>query len=61
MHEAHSLIIATRCGGYPLDPGHGFPARLVAPGRRGYWWVKWVVAIDVDDLPYWWQSPFPLQ
>ena len=59
--EAPSLLLATRCGGDPLDPGHGFPARLVAPGRRGYWWVKWVVAIDVDDLPYWWQSPFPLQ
>jgi len=61
LHQAPSLLLATRCGGEPLDPGHGFPARLVAPGRRGYWWVKWVVAIDVDDLPYWWQSPFPLQ
>jgi DMSO/TMAO reductase YedYZ molybdopterin-dependent catalytic subunit len=36
-------------------------ARLVAPDRRGFWWVKWVVAIEVDDLPDWWQSPFPLQ
>ena len=61
MKESSALLLATRCGGYPLDPGHGFPARLVAPGRRGYWWVKWVVALDVDDLPYWWQSPFPLQ
>ena len=61
VNESSALLLATRCGGYPLDPGHGFPARLVAPGRRGYWWVKWVVALDVDDLPYWWQSPFPLQ
>jgi DMSO/TMAO reductase YedYZ molybdopterin-dependent catalytic subunit len=61
LDEARSLLLATRCSGYSLDPGHGFPARLVAPGRRGYWWVKWVVAIDVDDLPYWWQSPFPVQ
>jgi DMSO/TMAO reductase YedYZ molybdopterin-dependent catalytic subunit len=59
--EASALLLATRCGGYALDAGHGFPARLVAPDRRGYWWVKWVVAVDVDDLPYWWQSPFPLQ
>jgi len=59
--EASSLLLATACGGQPLDAGHGFPARLVAPARRGYWWVKWVVAIDVDDLPYWWQAPFPLQ
>jgi molybdopterin-dependent oxidoreductase-like protein protein len=59
--EASSLLLATACGGRPLDAGHGFPVRLVAPARRGYWWVKWVVAIDVDDLPYWWQAPFPLQ
>jgi DMSO/TMAO reductase YedYZ molybdopterin-dependent catalytic subunit len=59
--EARSLIVATRCGGAPLDAGHGFPARLVASDRRGFWWVKWVVAIEVDDLPHWWQSPFPLQ
>lgn len=59
--EARLLLLATRFGGRPLDPGHGFPARLVASDRRGFWWVKWVVAIEVDDLPHWWQSPFPLQ
>ena len=41
-------------------PGHGAPARLVVSGRRGYWWVKWVTAIDVDDTPWWWQPPFPV-
>jgi len=61
VSEASGLLLAIRCGDHALDAGHGFPARLVAPDRRGYWWVKWVVAIDVDDLPYWWQSPFPLQ
>jgi len=59
--EAGYLLLATRFGGTPLDAGHGFPARLVAPDRRGFWWVKWVVAIEVDDVPYWWQSPFPVQ
>jgi Oxidoreductase molybdopterin binding domain len=59
--EAKQLLLATRVGGVPLDPGHGFPARLVAPQRRGFWWVKWVVAIQVDGLPYWWQLPFPAQ
>jgi len=44
-----------------LDPGHGAPARLVAPGRRGFWWVKWVATVDVEDAPEWWQPPFPLQ
>jgi len=59
--QAPSLLLATRFGGAAVDPGHGFPARLVAPDRRGFWWVKWVVAIEIDDLPHWWQSPFPLQ
>jgi len=59
--EAPRLLLATRFGGMALDAGHGFPARLVAPDRRGFWWVKWVVAVELDDLPYWWQPPFPLQ
>ena len=61
IDQAVSLLLATRFGDQPLDAGHGFPARLVAPGRRGFWWVKWVTAIEVDDLPHWWQSPFPTQ
>jgi hypothetical protein len=59
--DAARLLIATRLGGMPLDPGHGFPLRLVAPDRRGYWWVKWVTAIEVEELPSWWQLPFPMQ
>jgi DMSO/TMAO reductase YedYZ molybdopterin-dependent catalytic subunit len=54
-------VLALRMGGAPLSADHGFPARLVAPDRRGFWWVKWVVAIEPDPLPYWWQPPFPLQ
>jgi len=61
IEEAGRLMIATRLGGIPLDPGHGFPVRLVAPDRRGYWWVKWVTAITIDALPSWWQLPFPVQ
>jgi DMSO/TMAO reductase YedYZ molybdopterin-dependent catalytic subunit len=59
--DASRLLIATRLGGMPLDPGHGFPVRLVAPELRGYWWVKWVSVITLDDLPAWWQLPFPMQ
>jgi DMSO/TMAO reductase YedYZ molybdopterin-dependent catalytic subunit len=61
IEEASGLLLAVRVGGQALNAGHGFPARLVAPQRRGFWWVKWVVAIDVDDFPYWWQTPFPVQ
>jgi len=61
IERARSLILATRFGAQTLDPGHGFPARLVVPDGRGFWWVKWVSAIEVDDVPHWWQPPFPLQ
>jgi hypothetical protein len=61
VEEAGRLLIATRLGGMPLDPGHGFPVRIVAPDWRGYWWVKWVTAITIDALPSWLQLPFPIQ
>jgi len=55
------LLLATRLGGRPLSADHGAPARLVVPDRRGFWWVKWVGAVELDALPHWWQPPFPLQ
>jgi len=58
--DAPRLLLATHVGGAPLSPGHGAPVRLVAPGRRGFWWVKWVVRVEVADEPWWWQVPFPL-
>ena len=58
--EAGTLLLATHASGRPLSAGHGGPARIVAPGRRGFWWVKWVVSIEVVDEPWWWQPPFPL-
>jgi hypothetical protein len=61
LANASRLLLATRIGGRPLDPGHGFPVRLVAADERGFWWVKWVTRIEVDDVPRWWQPPFPLQ
>ena len=59
--DAGALLLATHVGGRPLSAGHGGPARLVAPGRRGFWWVKWVVAVEVVEERWWWQPPFPLQ
>jgi DMSO/TMAO reductase YedYZ molybdopterin-dependent catalytic subunit len=61
IDEASDLLLATRVGGEALSADHGYPLRLVAPGRRGFWWVKWVVSIEIDWLPQWWQLPFPLQ
>lgn len=54
------LWLATEVGDRPLSPGHGFPVRLVAPDRRGFWWVKWVVRVETSPVPWWVQSPFPL-
>ncbi len=59
--DAGTLLLATHVGGAPLSPGHGAPVRLVAPGRRGFWWVKWVEEISVEPEPWWLESPFPLQ
>jgi hypothetical protein len=59
--EASSLWLATTMANAPLNAGHGAPARLVAPGRRGFWWVKWVVSVEAEPGPDWWQPPFPLQ
>jgi DMSO/TMAO reductase YedYZ molybdopterin-dependent catalytic subunit len=61
LADAASLLLATHCAGEPLSAGHGAPVRLVAPGRRGYWWVKWVRRVEVVDAPWWAQPPVPLQ
>ena len=58
---AGDLLLALDVAGAPLSSGHGAPARLVAPGRRGFWWVKWVTRVSVDDVPPWIQPPFPVQ
>jgi DMSO/TMAO reductase YedYZ molybdopterin-dependent catalytic subunit len=60
VHDLDRLLLATQVGGAPLSAGHGYPVRLVAPGRRGYWWVKWVDRVEVQNTPSWWQPPFPI-
>jgi DMSO/TMAO reductase YedYZ molybdopterin-dependent catalytic subunit len=52
--------LVTSVGGRALSHGHGFPVRIVAPGRRGFWWVKWVASIQPSSRPPWAQSVFPL-
>jgi hypothetical protein len=60
LRDLDTLLLATHVGGSPLAQGHGSPVRLVAPGHRGFWWVKWVVEIRLDSAPWWWQTPFPV-
>lgn len=61
LDEAGQYILATHVAGRELSHGHGFPARLVAPGKRGFEWVKWVEHIEVNESPKWLQPPLPLQ
>jgi hypothetical protein len=58
--DSSRLLVATAVGGQPLTAGHGAPARLVAPGRRGFWWVKWLASIEPSGARWWAQPPFPL-
>jgi hypothetical protein len=56
LDEARAALLATHVDGEELSHGHGRPLRLVAPGRRGFQWVKWVDRIEVrrsEDLSQW--------
>ena len=59
--DGASLWLATACERRPLTAAGGGPVRLVAPHRRGFWWVKWVASVELSEQPAFAQSPFPLQ
>jgi DMSO/TMAO reductase YedYZ molybdopterin-dependent catalytic subunit len=61
LDEASELLLATHVGDEELSVGHGFPLRLVAPGHRGYGWVKWISEVEVSRDPGWFAPPLPLQ
>ncbi len=58
LAEAQTLLLAHSVGtdapGQLLDHGRGAPLRLVAPGRRGFQWVKWVTEVRVLTAPRHW-------
>src|SRR3989440_856937 len=51
LEEARTALLATHVGEEPLSHEHGFPLRLVSPGRRGFEWVKWITSIEVLTEP----------
>lgn len=56
LEEAQNAMLAWRLNRELLSPAHGFPVRLVAPGHRGFQWVKWVTEVRVlseADLGQW--------
>jgi len=42
-----SIFLAHTVAGQTLPAEHGYPLRLVAKGKYGYYWVKWVESIEV--------------
>lgn len=52
----YKALLAYEVNGKPLRPESGFPLRLVAFGKYGYKWAKWVHRIDLVKKPvkgYW--------
>ena len=49
LSEADKALLALKVGDSPLGAGNGGPLRLVAPGHRGFQWVKWVTEVRVLD------------
>lgn len=48
----NDIILAYRLNDVTLPPERGFPFQLVAEGKYGYKWAKWIVRIEVSDSPY---------
>lgn len=42
-----STLVALRVNGQSLDLDHGYPARIIAPGRPGVLQTKWLTSIEV--------------
>ena len=51
IDEARWALVATHVGDEALSHDHGAPLRLVAPGRRGFEWVKWITRIELRTEP----------
>ncbi|MBU7031657.1 MAG: molybdopterin-dependent oxidoreductase [Theionarchaea archaeon] len=51
-------ILVYQMNGVTLPRDHGYPLRLVVPGKFGYKWVKWIVKIELVDYIYegYWES-----
>jgi len=46
------VLIAYRMNGVPLPLGHGFPARIIAPGHYGMKHVQWLTSIELTTSDY---------
>jgi len=55
---SEGVLLAYMMNGETLPADHGYPLRLVAPGKAGYKWVKWIERIEIIDYDYegYWES-----
>lgn len=55
--DSNNIILALKDNDITLPAANGFPVRVVATGKYGYKWAKWVTSIDVSSdtsfLGYW--------
>jgi DMSO/TMAO reductase YedYZ molybdopterin-dependent catalytic subunit len=52
----NDVLLAYRLNGQPLEPGHGFPLRLIVPEKYAYKSVLWLTHIKFTvkkELGYW--------
>ena len=47
--EKYNVMLAYKVNGNPLSAKRGFPLRVVAFGKYGYKWAKWVTRLEVMD------------
>ena len=48
----NNIILAYRLNDVTLPQDRGFPLQLVAESKYGYKWAKWIVRIELSNLPY---------
>ncbi|MDR7667164.1 molybdopterin-dependent oxidoreductase [Methanosarcina sp. Z-7115] len=48
----NDIILAYGLNDVILPTERGFPLQLVAEGKYGYKWAKWIVRIELSDSPY---------
>ena len=49
----NDIIMAYRMNNVTLPPERGFPFQLVAKGKWGYKWIKWITRIELsEDINY---------
>ena len=48
----NNIILTYRLNDVTLPQDRGFPLQLVAESKYGYKWAKWIVRIELSNLPY---------